>query len=231
MKDFLIALCMTILGVLIIAGAITLQVAWLGFCFGTVVVGIVILIFAPHVLFLPISLLIPGFTFAYAGIKTIEDIIGGEGYFSNKIDSWRLKTSRSMNITKNYASMLAIIPTATARPIQDDTNDNPKQPEAIATTTKKSSHKPKNSLTKSERWTLIGGLYFLGVFIHRIGINQGTPINQFTMADSAGAMIVGLVFMYLGSIAGRPKGASAERIGTVSGLIIFMILIINGSQR
>lgn len=42
-----------ILGLLFIALGIFLEVMWLGFCFGSIVIGILLLIFAPAILFFP----------------------------------------------------------------------------------------------------------------------------------------------------------------------------------
>jgi DnaJ like chaperone protein len=44
-----------IIGLAIIAFGVFLEVMWLGFCFGTVVVGILLLLFAPAVLFFPFN--------------------------------------------------------------------------------------------------------------------------------------------------------------------------------
>jgi len=45
----------TILGLAVIALGIFLEVLWLGVCFGTVIIGILLLIFAPSILFLPFN--------------------------------------------------------------------------------------------------------------------------------------------------------------------------------
>lgn len=45
----------TILGLAIIAFGVFLEVLWLGFCFGSIIIGILLLIFAPTVLFFPFS--------------------------------------------------------------------------------------------------------------------------------------------------------------------------------
>ena len=44
-----------ILGAGFIIGGILLELAWLGVCFGTVVVGLLLLIFAPGVLLVPFN--------------------------------------------------------------------------------------------------------------------------------------------------------------------------------
>jgi len=45
----------TILGLAIIAFGVFLEVMWLGVCFGTVIIGILLLIFAPGILFFPFN--------------------------------------------------------------------------------------------------------------------------------------------------------------------------------
>ena len=42
-----------IVGVSLIIGGVVLEIAWLGICFGSVVIGILLLIFAPGVLLAP----------------------------------------------------------------------------------------------------------------------------------------------------------------------------------
>ena len=44
-----------IIAVGIIIGGIVLEFLWLALCFGTVIIGVAILIFAPHILFLPFT--------------------------------------------------------------------------------------------------------------------------------------------------------------------------------
>jgi hypothetical protein len=44
-----------ILGLAVIAFGIFLEVMWLGVCFGTVIIGILLLIFAPRILFFPFN--------------------------------------------------------------------------------------------------------------------------------------------------------------------------------
>ncbi len=43
------------IGFAIIALGIFLEVLWLGVCFGTVVVGVILLVFAPRILFFPFN--------------------------------------------------------------------------------------------------------------------------------------------------------------------------------
>jgi len=44
-----------LIGLLIIALGIFLEITWLGFCFGSIIIGILLLIFAPSILFFPFS--------------------------------------------------------------------------------------------------------------------------------------------------------------------------------
>ena len=45
----------TFIGLLIIAFGIFVEVTWLGFCFGSIIIGILLLIFVPSILFFPFS--------------------------------------------------------------------------------------------------------------------------------------------------------------------------------
>ena len=49
-----------ILGVGFIIGGVLLEIAWLGVCFGTIIVGIIILLWAPHILFAPFTIGLTG---------------------------------------------------------------------------------------------------------------------------------------------------------------------------
>lgn len=60
----------TILGIAIIAFGIFLEITWLGICFGTVIIGILLLIFAPGILFFPFNF------FLVLGLTLIK----GKGY-------------------------------------------------------------------------------------------------------------------------------------------------------
>jgi len=44
-----------LIGISVIALGVFLEVMWLGFCFGSVVIGIILLIFAPRILFFPFN--------------------------------------------------------------------------------------------------------------------------------------------------------------------------------
>jgi hypothetical protein len=39
----------------VFAGTVAVEIAWLGFCFGTVIIGILLLFFAPLILFMPVT--------------------------------------------------------------------------------------------------------------------------------------------------------------------------------
>ena len=53
-----------------IIGGVILEIAWLGVCFGTVIVGIVMLIFAPGLLLIPFTFCI---TAGFAIISSCDD--------------------------------------------------------------------------------------------------------------------------------------------------------------
>lgn len=45
-----------ILGATMIIGGVLVEIAWLGLCFGTVIIGIVMLIFSPGLLLMPFNI-------------------------------------------------------------------------------------------------------------------------------------------------------------------------------
>lgn len=53
----LIGCIQVILGLALWGFAISVGITWIGFCFGTVIIGILLLIFAPHILLLPPALI------------------------------------------------------------------------------------------------------------------------------------------------------------------------------
>ena len=54
-------------------GGIILGCTWIAFCFGSVVIGILLLYFAPTVLLLPFSFgTVPGIAFLYVGLKNFR---------------------------------------------------------------------------------------------------------------------------------------------------------------
>lgn len=58
--NILIGLLSFILGFIIWCVAITALVSWLAFCFGSVIIGILLLIFAPYALLAPLAIGTPG---------------------------------------------------------------------------------------------------------------------------------------------------------------------------
>lgn len=56
-KKWLLGLLLILSGVLLMIGAVAAQIAWLGLCFGTVIIGILMLFFAPFLLFAPFTFL------------------------------------------------------------------------------------------------------------------------------------------------------------------------------
>ncbi|EXF96321.1 hypothetical protein HK44_021605 [Pseudomonas fluorescens HK44] len=55
----LLGLVILLCGLGVFVGAVAVEIAWLGFCFGTVIIGILLLTFASDLLLFPISI---GFT-------------------------------------------------------------------------------------------------------------------------------------------------------------------------
>lgn len=55
------------LGIGIVIFSISLGIAWLGFCFGTVIIGIALLLIAPHVLLFPFGFTMLGTMYIASG--------------------------------------------------------------------------------------------------------------------------------------------------------------------
>lgn len=53
--------------------AITALVLWLGFCFGSVIVGVLLLIFAPYLLLAPLAIATPGTALIFIGMSKISN--------------------------------------------------------------------------------------------------------------------------------------------------------------
>jgi hypothetical protein len=61
-----------ILGVTVFIGGIVLGCTWVAFCFGSVVIGVLLLLFKPTVLLLPFSFgTVPGIALFYLGLKNL----------------------------------------------------------------------------------------------------------------------------------------------------------------
>ncbi|MCT7603004.1 hypothetical protein N5U17_02075 [Aliarcobacter butzleri] len=61
------------LGIAIIIGFSAVGIAWLGVCFGTVIVGILLLFFAPHILLFPFGLAIYGIAYIESGFRFLTE--------------------------------------------------------------------------------------------------------------------------------------------------------------
>lgn len=57
MQRKFVGLVFILTGLLLMFGGLVAQIAWIGFCFGTVIVGLLMLCFAPALLFLPFTLM------------------------------------------------------------------------------------------------------------------------------------------------------------------------------
>jgi len=63
-----------ILGISIFIGGIILGCTWVGFCFGSIAIGFLLLVFAPKILFVPFTFgTIPGAAFFYVGMKNFSN--------------------------------------------------------------------------------------------------------------------------------------------------------------
>lgn len=69
--NFIVGVVSFLAGFFIWGVAISLTVAWLSFCFGTVIVGILLLIFAPYVLLAPLAIATPGTALFIYGMDKI----------------------------------------------------------------------------------------------------------------------------------------------------------------
>ena len=64
-----------LIGLFLWGCAISVGIAWIGFCFGTVVIGVLLLIFMPHVLLLPPSIIaVPANGFLFLGIANMSNV-------------------------------------------------------------------------------------------------------------------------------------------------------------
>ena len=73
-KKFL-GLVFIISGVVMMVGAVAAQIAWLGLCFGTLIIGVLMLFFAPFLLFAPFTLLFGTGTALWgSGLAMISDV-------------------------------------------------------------------------------------------------------------------------------------------------------------
>lgn len=74
MKRVMLRSALFLTGAVLIVLGIVAQVAWVGLCFGTVIVGIAMLIFAPRMLILPFNFIIlPGFLMVVGGYFAVTD--------------------------------------------------------------------------------------------------------------------------------------------------------------
>jgi DNA-directed RNA polymerase subunit RPC12/RpoP len=60
-----------VIGALIIIGGVVAGASWLAFCFGSVVIGILLLIFSPEILLFPFGLSVFGVSWAKAGYRNV----------------------------------------------------------------------------------------------------------------------------------------------------------------
>jgi len=77
-----------ILGLAVIAFGVFLEVMWLGVCFGTVIIGILLLIFAPRILFFPFNFfLVIGLTIISG--KTFQQSANYNRQYTNSSNAFR----------------------------------------------------------------------------------------------------------------------------------------------
>ncbi len=71
--NIIIGVICFIAGFFIWGVAITVLVSWLVFCFGSVVIGVLLLIFAPYVLLAPLAIGVPGTALFVYGMDKIAN--------------------------------------------------------------------------------------------------------------------------------------------------------------
>jgi len=85
-----------ILGLAVIALGVFLEVMWLGVCFGTVIIGILLLIFAPRILFFPFNFfLVIGLTIISG--RTFKQSANYNRQYSNSSNAFR-QTQNSFDL-------------------------------------------------------------------------------------------------------------------------------------
>lgn len=70
--NFLSGLALIAVGIAIWVAAISALIAWLAFCFGTVIIGILMLIFVPQLLLMPLAIGVPGTGMLALGIEKLR---------------------------------------------------------------------------------------------------------------------------------------------------------------
>ena len=74
MKKKCLGLIFIISGILMMIAAVAAEVAWLGLCFGTVIIGVLMFFFAPLLLFMPFTFLFATGTALWgSGLVMISD--------------------------------------------------------------------------------------------------------------------------------------------------------------
>jgi len=106
-----------IFGIAFIIAGIVLEVFWLGFCFGSIIIGILLLIFAPKILFFPFNFfLLIGLRIIYADAFKKFENASRQGYNkratpTNSIDEYYKELESSADdsfdtIKKNYRRLM-----------------------------------------------------------------------------------------------------------------------------
>ena len=91
-------------GFAFIALGIFLEVMWLGFCFGSVLIGILLLIFAPRILFFPFNFfLLVGLRLIYAeAFKNFEKASKGGYRYTHNSSYSNYQTASNVNRMDSY---------------------------------------------------------------------------------------------------------------------------------
>lgn len=87
-----------LIGLSLIGLGIFLQILWLGICFGTVIVGIVLLLFAPQILFFPFSF------FLVLGMAFLKSPNQSSNYYNSSRYSYDRKYQKSSYSNNSFIS-------------------------------------------------------------------------------------------------------------------------------
>ncbi|MEZ9920675.1 hypothetical protein [Vibrio breoganii] len=164
---YLFPLLMTLAGLAAWAGIISLLIAWWAICFGTVIVGVAMLIFAPHLLLLP--LMLSPFANLLLGLGVV-------GYFhTNEPDDFS-------NDSLNSGAYNAHSNNQGVTYVQSDTGIKPDvQPTSILTLDEASKGLEPEKAKKRFSWisiVCIGSLLSAIIYILIIPTNEGQNVNS-----------------------------------------------------
>lgn len=100
MKNRILGLMLAACGVLLMIASVFAEVAWLGLCFGTIIVGFLMLLFVPSMLLLPFTFISSiGVALFIRGLSVFKEQVREEGYGDYEFtvaDEARLERKRKL---------------------------------------------------------------------------------------------------------------------------------------